>query len=793
MKQIIFFLLSVFVFTNLKAQTSNGIIQGSIQSTKQESLPGITIQLADTKFGTFTDEDGYFQIRNLPPGNYTLIISGIGYKISKENIIVKAKEFTAIDLQLNETTKELMLVTVKAPLQKRYERTFSTAGTRLPLKLIETPQTIQVITNEVMKDQQAQNLNDVAKNMTGVINNNMYTSYTMRGFTNYYPNSFITFDGFVGNMYQWSQMVQLYNIDRVEMIAGPASALYSVGTPGGVMNMVTKRPMAEKMYSFNITTGSWNLIDVSADLTGPLTKNQKLLYRLNIGYNRANSFRAYQYNQNIVIAPSLTYNFTDKTNLSLDFINADNKTRFAYDRGGLVFMNADSTYNFKGALNKFVHNSPDDFSTINANNLTLRFNHQFSGNFKLTYMSRLIRTYFDMGEHYGVNYGDNYLTHLDTLRRNYDRWTYKPYNIQNSIFTTFTFGKEIFKQTLVTGIDYQRYGATQNKYIDDVAPSIAVASPDYSKDDFKSYPLPAQYQNDKNDTRQFGAYIQDLISIKYKFKILLAGRYENFLYVSKPLSKENWSQTNDSSKATVFLPRIGLVYNLNNNNSIYGSYCESFQPQYGNNRDAGGPFPPQKGKQFEIGYKALFFGGKLMSTIALYSIDYVNVLKTDPTDSTGQRQIAVPGLTIQGAEFTLQGKIKQFSIIGGYAYNHVIFSENSPLGPKGARYDNAPKHIANLWLKYSVAQNYKLKGFCVSIGGKYAGDRVGSAFNQHFLMPAYFLLDAAINYNVKNFNIGLNGYNLLDTKYVLGAYYSDLQVPMGTPMNWKLSVGYTIK
>lgn len=786
-------MLTVFAFANLEAQTNNGTIQGTIQSSRQETLAGISVQLSGIKLGTTTDEDGYFQLKNIPAGNYTLTISGISYKLSKENIIVKPGEITTIDLQLNETTKELEPVVVKANTRNKYVKSLSTSGTRLSLKLIETPQTIQVITSEVIKDQQAQNLNDVSKNMTGVVNNNMYTSFTMRGFTNYYPNSFITFDGFVGNMYQWSQMVQLYNIDRVEMIAGPASALYSVGSPGGVMNMSTKRPLNKETYSFNISTGSWNLIDVSADLTGSLSKNKKLLYRFNAGYNHANSFRPFQYNQNLVIAPSLTYNFNDKTNLNLDFVNADNKTRFAYDRGGLVFMNSDSTYNFKGALNKFVHNSPQDYGKINSSSLTLRFNHEFSKKFKLTYLSRLIRTYFDMGEHYGNDYGDHYLTQLDSLPRRYDKWTYKPYNIQNSAFTTAIFGKESFKQTLVTGIDYQHYGATQNKYIDDVAPSLSVANPDYSKDNFNRYPLPVQYENDRQDTRQIGLYFQDLISINDKFKVLLAGRYENFLWINKPLSTENWSQTNDSSKVSVFLPRVGLVYTLTNSQSVYGSYCESFNPQYNNNRGAGGPFPPQKGKQYEFGYKALYFGGRLMMTAALYSIDYVNILKPDPADPSGQKQIAVPGLTSRGAEITTQGNIKQFSIIAGYAYNHVVFLGNSPLGVKGGRYDNAPGHIANFWIKYAIPDNVQLKGINISLGGKYVGNRVGSGLNQHFLMPAYFLLDAAINYHVKNFDFDLNGYNLLNTKYVLGAYYSDLQVPMGTPMNWKFSMRYTIK
>lgn len=792
MKQIVCILFLVLTFSILQAQTNNGTIQGNIQNLKKELLSGITVQLANTGMGTVTDEDGFFIIKNVSPGNYTLVISGIGYKFLKENVIVKSKEITTVDLQLNEVVEELDQVIVPGGSGKFVED-ISTSGTRTSLRLIETPQSIQVVTHDIIKDQQAQNLTDVSKNLTGVISNSTYSSYTMRGFTNYYPNSFITFDGFVGNMYQWSQMVQLYNIDRVEMISGPASALFSVGTPGGVMNMVTKRPKEKPLYTFNVTYGSWNLIDVAADLAGPLSKNKKLLYRLNIGYNHANSFRPYQFTENIVIAPSLTYTFNSKTNINLDFVNVKNRARFGYDRGGLVFMNADSTYNFKGALDKFINNSPNDHSKSNAANVTLLFNHELSSRLKLTYMGRIIRSAFENAEHYSNWPQTSYNTHADSLDRRYDIWNYRPYNIQNSLFTTATLQSAMLSHTLVTGIDYQRYGATQNKYIDDVANTISVINPDYSKDDFSSYPLPDKYQNDRQDIRQTGLYFQDLISVGQKLKVLLAGRYEDYSYLSKPVSIENWSQDNDSSSVRVFLPRAGVVYSFTNNHSVYGSYSQSFKPQYSNNRGAGGPFPPQKGKQIELGYKGLYFKGRLMSTVALYSIAYVNILKPDPGDPSGLKQIAVPGMTSKGAEVTFQGNVDQFNIIAGYAYNRVIFSDDSPLGPKGGRYDNAPGHIANLWVKYNFAEKSKLKGLTLSAGGKYVGNRLGMASNPHFILPAYFLLDAAVNYNAGKFNISVNGFNLLNTKYVIGGWGTDLLVPVGMPVNWKIGLGYTIK
>ena len=794
MKKIILFVFALSYILNADAQNKTGSLKGKIQNANQEPLIGITVQIEDAHLATTSNNDGVFVIKNIPEGNHEVTFSGVGYKRSETAITITAGLTTKITLLLNEATKTLETVSVKGTAPKRFADTISTSGTRLPLSLVETPQTIQIITHDIIQDQQAQTLNDVTKNMTGVISNNMYTSFTMRGFLNSYNNQFITFDGYIGNMYQWTQLIPVYNIDKVEEIAGPASALFSTGSPGGVINMVTKKPLEKELYSFSITTGSWGLIDVAADLGGPLSKNKKLLYRLNIGYNYANSFRPYQFNQNLVIAPSITYKFSDKTNITLDYTYAENKTRYGEDHGGLLLMNKDSTYNWKGVNITFLFNSPKDHQDITNNNITLRLNHHFNNQWQFTYMSRAIWSTQHSAEHYGDYYTNNYFTTLpDTQKRAYDTWDYNPYNFQNSAFFTFNTGKKWLKQAIVAGADVQLYGANHNRYVNGAAPSVSFSNPDYSNDNFNYAINSSTYVWDvKQYNRQVGAYLQDLISLNNKLKLLVAGRYDNFFFTNLPNSKDT-QVTNDTSVAHVFLPRFGAVYNLSDNQTVYASYCQSFQPQYDNARNSGGPFPPQEGKQYEVGYKGLFFNGKLLSSVALYSINYVNILAVDPADPTGLHEIVTPGLKSNGAEFTLQGNIGQFSLIAGYAHNHVVFSDNSPLGPKGGRYDNSPNNIANIWIKYAVPDHSVLQGLSISAGAKYVGDRVGIATNQHFLMPSYIVFDAGINYTFNKFNIALNGFNLLNSKYVLGYYSSDLMVQVGTPENWKLSLRYNLK
>ena len=197
-------------------------MRGQIVSENNRPLAGINITLQGSPRGGATDSLGRFVISGIAPGTYVMIASSIGFSTKKKDVIVSANRTTELDLVLNEETKTLREVVIESPRDAYYQPT-ATSGARLPLSLVETPQTIQVIPNQVLKDQQTQNLNDVTKNMTGVINNAQYSSYTMRGFLNSYNNQFIIFDGFIGNMYWWNQMVQLYNIDRVEMIAGPRS------------------------------------------------------------------------------------------------------------------------------------------------------------------------------------------------------------------------------------------------------------------------------------------------------------------------------------------------------------------------------------------------------------------------------------------------------------------------------------------------------------------------------------------------------------------------------------------
>ncbi|HTR31307.1 MAG TPA: TonB-dependent receptor, partial [Puia sp.] len=647
-----FVLTAAVVLTSLNhVLAQKGILQGHIQNSKLELLPGLSVSIAPNGPGAITNDDGFYEIRNIDPGTFTLQVSGIGYKLTKENVVVTAGAVTNLDLQVNEVTRALEPITVLATPKAKYAAKSATSGLRMPLDLVETPQSIQVIPQQVILDQQAQNLNDLTKNMVGVINNNNYSSFTMRGFSSLEStgtNNFITTDGFLGNMYYWQQTPFLYNIERVENIGGPDAALYSVGTPGGIINMVTKKPLDHPYYSFNVTTGSWSLIDASIDMGGPLTKNKKLQYRLNIGFNNQNSVAAYQYTNNLVLAPSLSYNFTDKTTLSLDYVRNDYHTREFEYWGGALLMKPDSSYDWKHILRTSAFYTTADFANTHDNSLSLTFNHEFSRKFKFTVQSRYTLSHLNSQGFSGTFYsGENYfMAYPDSVPYQFVPWNDRSYNFITSLFTTETLGNDQFKQTLVTGIDFQLYGSKDYYGIWTTPDSGSFFHPSTNNFAYSPTVYPdstAQYlQNNHTRTFQFGPYVQDLISIGKHLKILAALRFETYHWKLAPDGTEVYATQYDTSTAHVIIYRGGLVYSFNKNQSVYASFNESYQPQYDNARGYGGPFKPTIAEQEEVGYKQLWLDGKLSTTLAAYNIYWTNIL--EPSAQNPNLQVLVPGL-----------------------------------------------------------------------------------------------------------------------------------------------------
>ncbi|MEO6686128.1 MAG: TonB-dependent receptor, partial [Dyadobacter sp.] len=619
MVKFTFLILCVFSFATVcKSQT--GGLTGHIISFQNEALSEVNIRIQDSQYGTYTDENGYFSLKNIPAGKYTLLVSSTGYAALKQDFTILSGKTTSLNLQLSQDHKLLEEVTITGRNTK-YQTSHSMLATRTDVPILETPQSIQVISQQIIKDRQAFTLNDIAPLMTGVKANNSMGGFALRGFTGYNPNdaSFTTFNGIRGTLYLWSQQPLLYNIENVEILRGPASVLLSESMPGGIINFVTKKPQVENRFEFTAAYGSWNAARFSADATGALTKNKKLLYRAIVGYDRTNSFRDYQKVKNIFVAPSLSYVFSSYTSLNLEVNYAYEKSVQQYDRGVYVKNNGDGTFDFDHYAKNLTVQSPSDFGKTKNSSATLTLHHRVSDDLTFSLVQRYVRNKFNFADHFVSGAIRN-----DSISRSYSYWDYDQFNAQTTAFANYKMNTGKIRHSFLGGFDYNRFGWYKNDYRSSPTTRISILNPNYSNDVPPVNPAVDYYDDNKQSTDLIGGYLQDQISFGEKFKALLSLRYDHYHLKQTPLSGRDDLQ-GDESVAKAWIPRIGLVYLPFSNISFYGSYNKSFAPQLSNNGGAGGPFPPRTSEQLELGYKGDFFKKNLSTMVAVYNIDYKNI------------------------------------------------------------------------------------------------------------------------------------------------------------------------
>lgn len=779
--------LLILISSKSFSQPNPGNLKGRIVSAQEEPVAGATVLFQNTIISTKTDANGDFKFPTIPAGTYVLVVSNVGYVALKQNLIITSGKNPYLNLQLSESKQELKEVAISIN-RKSYRVKASNTATRMDIPLLETPQSVQVVSSAVIQDKQANTLNELASTFTGMKANNGNGSFTMRGFTAYSPTdaSFLLYNGIRGNLFLWSQQPLLYNVESVELLRGPSGALFSEGAPGGVVNFITKKPLQSKQYNFDLSLGSWNFRRASVDLTGPVTKNKKLLYRAIIGYDRSKSFRNDQDKENIFLAPSLTYLFSEKTDLNLEVNYAHQKAVHQYDNGTFIRTRPDGSFDFNYYPNNLTIQSPTDYGKTDNASATLTFNHRFSDKLKLTVVQRAVRNVLDFTDHIPVGKIKN-----DSISRAYQDWETDRFSLQTTAYASYDTKTGSVKHQIIVGADYNRYGWTKNDYKYKPSTRISIFNPDYSNDP-PAATVPAEESDDnKRITNLTGMYIQDQISFGSRFKALLSLRHDNYDGKETPLSARD-SKQGDELQASGWIPRAGLVYLPLTNLSIYGTYLKSFNPQTSNNVLSGGPFPTRRATQYELGSKADFFNHQLSTTLSIYEIKYANILTAAPTEDNSHRQAAIDGTRSRGIEFSASGTIHDFNIIAGYAYNEHVILSTSAFGKKGDRFANAPKHIANLWVKYNL-NSTPLKGLGIASGVRYVSDQVGLISNQNFIFPEYTVLDAALNYQTGRYNIQFNAYNLTNKRYFTGSRSSTVTAGLGDPFNYRIGISYQIR
>lgn len=647
------------------------------------------------------------------------------------------------------------------PYNSDYSRSNAVTATKTDTPLMQTPLSVKVVPQQVLKDQQAITVDQALRNVSGVVSGAGGTgTFFIRGFGNYN----IYRDGFL-NQSQWAHTEDLENVERVEVLKGPGSILYGRTQPGGLVNFVTKKPLDTAYYSLRQQFGSFDHYRTSIDATGPLTDNKDLAYRFNLGYQSNNTFQEFGGNERLFVAPSLRWRISDKTTSTIKLEYSDIKEE-AIGRVPLI-----SGGNRPAAIPRSLNlGDPWNFQDDEYLMLSLNTEHAFNDAWTLRHRFHFTDYTLTMSGIYGGridpitgNGGRAFFAQNTTDGDDYQ------HNFFNALEITGKFDTDRLKHTLLLGGDYYRSDYRSSMAGFGANPSHYDTTNIYQPTHMSGPPeiLPADVTYGNFTLPWFGLYAQDQVELPYHVHMLAGLRYDN-AESSGSNTGEYGGPVTDSSYDRVS-PRGGMVWQPVPELSLYGSYTENFGAA--NNFWSNKPLPPQTAQQWEIGAKTELFDGRFSSTLAYFDLTKQNLpIQIDPLTTK-----AVGEAESKGIELDLSGEILPgWNIIAAYAYTPFAktIRDSVGAGTEGKRLNNAPEHSGSLWTTYEFQQPH-WQGIKLGAGMQ-AVDEREIGYNETAQAPGYVTVNLMAS---KRWEIGktrftaqLNVDNLADETYIASIY-----------------------
>lgn len=664
--------LAILLLAALSALAqSTGVIEGRVADAQQGALAQSTVELLDGAKQTrrqVTDAAGRFSFENLAAGSYTLRVDRAGFSKLEEAITLAAGQRVNF-----EAVMKLGTVAESVTVLADNERLVA-SRTEIPLR--ELPVTVQTVTNEVMNQQGVTDLVTALRNVPGtnsVLLYGVYEYYIFRGFG---------FDNIVGSsvlldgLRQEGNRInsQLNFIESVEVLKGPSSMLYGTEAVGGTVNLVRKKPVATPNYEFVARGGRWGYAGAEAGATGPLSKSQNLLYRLDVGFNRADGFRDAGWRRSNV-SPAIHWRATRQDQLNfyaiLTFDNYDGDPGIPLLRGpnernpwrATTFPNIPLTTNLR---------TPGDFQRTRDGIPQMFWTHSFNDNWRL-------RNAFS----YRV-FNDQYLV-TETLTTDPVR---TPNLIDRELFYFFHHRRPLLNQTdivgtvkkgwehqLVAGYEFANYDSTTYRS----APTVRTPVPSINLLNLQPdrFQTPTEFPISRKDhfvNRTNAVYFQDFIRINPRLTTLFSGRYDNF----RRDARRNPVTNNIETEAPItrieqnpFTYRAALNAQIAKPVGIYASYGTSFRAQTSLSDD-GKQLKPETGRQFEVGQRFDLIGGRATLNTAFFWIEKENVTVSRPNgvfDQAGR-------LRSKGFEADLRGRpTRHLQLLASYGFTQAQFKD----------------------------------------------------------------------------------------------------------------------
>ena len=682
---------------------------------------------------------------------------------------------------------EVLVSSDKTPLKKPVS--FGKAG----LAPLENPQATGIVSNTVIKDQQAMRLGDVLKNVSGVSLTQqrlgVAETFSARGYTIGVAGNTggIFKNGIVSNT---AGFPEASTLESIEVLKGSSAMLYGNTSAGLIVNMVTKKPRFDWGGEVSMNAGSYNLYKPVVDVYGPITDN--LAFRVVGTYEHADSYRDQVHTQRKYVNPSLLYKLGKKTTILLqgDYLDAN----FTPDMGiGALNQNINSI--IPASRSRYINTSWAYYHSKTASGSAV-ITHQFNENWKLNVIAGGQVVNIDT---YGAGAPNNAIDSLGNWNRALSRARSKEVNSTLQADLTGKFRTGAISHQVLVGTSYVRIKTQSDAFR--LTSSTGVVGTAYDKInilDMSKYvqrtDVPDALDTGRTVSPNFnlGYYVQDLISITSKLKVL-AGLRWSYLETKAPVTYnyiKNTTTLGANAYNNAFSPKGAIIYEPVQNMSVYVAYANSFTVNTGTDI-YNNPLKPSIIDDYEAGWKSIFFQGRIGANLSVYRIRNSNLAQQaltladgSPNTNTNIKELTGE-TTSDGFDVDISGTLSSnLYFIAGYAYNNARYT-HSPGGKgsvvEGERLNNSPQSTVNTTLFYTFT-NTTLKGLKLGVAVFYTGKRFGGnqntvgqtpAFNRQIALSDFTTVDLSAGYCFRRLSILAKLSNLTNTlNYLVHDRYS---------------------
>ena len=635
--------------------------------------------------------------------------------------------------------------------------TRSGTATKTDTPLIETPQSVSVVTTDQVRNQGAVSIGEALRYSAGIsgdVNGGSDTRFgalQIRGFDTTMSGLYVDGLRIPSSNYVHFNGLDPYGAERIEVLKGPSSAMYGGSGTGGILNYVTKLPTAQQFGEVSISGGSFNRYQGQFDMGGPANKEGTVLWRLTGVVRDGETQVDFTKDNRVFIAPAVTFKPNEDTSITI-------LANYQRDRAGwgLQFLPASGTVwpnNGRTIPVSFFAGVPS-FNAFNTEIATAGYqlSHDFTDNITFRQNLRYAYQHNEEKTFYGTGYTDEAAGQLGRFG-SYSNSYINSFAVDNQLQGKFTTG--ILSHTTLVGLDYRNTAFRDTAFaVTTSAPEINVFNPVYSYD----WALGGMYDNTGVKQSQLGLYAQDQIKLG-RLSFQLGGR-QDFATTQLDSGIANTSVTKDAS---AFTGRAALMYNFDSGIAPYFSYSESFLPVLATG-PGGQMLNPETAVQYEVGVKYQPLGWNALFTFAAFDLTRDNVVVYVPATTFAEQtgQVKSRGIELEGSMSLADG----WNLRAAYGYIDAVVTQD-PVNV-GKAPVTVPLNLASLWSDYTL-QTGPAAGLQFGGGVRYVGATWGDDANT-FKVGSATVLDALLAYTRDNWRLSLNVTNLADTRYVAACY-----------------------